>query len=243
MTVSTHLRSIALFAHLRETELEAIAAMARSRDFPKNSLILSPRDAVDTFYVVIRGNVKSTLIAEDGREVILSLLGPGDFFGELALFDDDVSMATAIAMEPTTLLCLRREDLYRGMLEMPGVAIGLLRSLSRRLAEADHKIGGLILLGVSGRIAHLLLQLADQHDGRRISNPPTHQTMAQLVGSSRETVSRVLSDFASSGIITLSRAAIVIENAPALELATGHLRRMRTPRSAYDGSTNRRSLA
>jgi hypothetical protein len=89
----------------------------------------------------------------------------------------------------------------------------------------------------------LLLQLADQHDGRRISNPPTHQTMAQLVGSSRETVSRVLSDFASSGIITLSRAAIVIENAPALELATGHLRRMRTPRSAYDGSTNRRSLA
>lgn len=243
MTATTQLRGIPLFSQLREAELEQIAQITHLRDFPKKSLILSGGDAGDTFYVVVSGQVKSMLIAEDGREVILSMLGPGDVIGELALFDDMPAPATAIAVKDSQLLVLRRDDLYRELMALPGVAIGLLRSLSRRLQEADYKIGGLILLDVPGRVSHLLLQLAEQNDGHSIPTPPTHQVMAQMVGSSRETVSRVLSDFVSHGILSASKGSIVIENRSALELATGHLRRIRTPPSSYDGVHDRRQPA
>jgi CRP/FNR family cyclic AMP-dependent transcriptional regulator len=242
MTATTLLRGISLFAQLRESELEQVGQLARVRDYAKNSVIVSGTGPGDTLYIVGSGKVKSMLIAEDGREVILSMLGAGEFFGEMALFDDDPGTTTVIATEPSQLLLLRRDDLYRQVMEMPGVAIGLLRSLSRRLKEADHKIGGLILLDVPGRVSHLLLQLAAPHDGQRIVKPPTHQVMAQMVGSSRETVSRVLSDFASNGIITTVKGAIILENREALEAATGHLRRLWAPRPAYDGQQERRRL-
>ncbi len=242
MTATTLLRGISLFAQLRESELEQIGQLAHIRDFPKNSVIVSGTGPGDTLYIIIAGKVKSMLIAEDGREVILSMLGAGEFFGKMALFDDDPGTSTVIAAEQSQLLLLRRDDLYRQVMEMPGVAIGLLRSLSRRLKEADHKIGGLILLDVPGRVSHLLLQLAAPHDGQRIPKPPTHQVMAQMVGSSRETVSRVLSDFASHGIISVPKGAIIIENREALEAATGHLRRLWAPRPTYDGQQERRRL-
>ncbi|MGH7668901.1 MAG: Crp/Fnr family transcriptional regulator [Gemmatimonadaceae bacterium] len=240
MTATTLLRGISLFAQLREAELERIGQLAHIRDYPKNSVIVSGTSSGDTLYIIVAGKVKSMLIAEDGREVILSMLGAGEFFGEMALFDDDPSTTSVIAAEGSQLLLLRRDDLYRQVMEMPGVAIGLLRSLSRRLKEADHKIGGLILLDVPGRVSHLLLQLAAPHDGQRIPKPPTHQVMAQMVGSSRETVSRVLSDFSAHGIITTTRSEIVIENRAALEAATGHLRRLWAPRPTYDGQQERR---
>jgi CRP/FNR family transcriptional regulator, cyclic AMP receptor protein len=240
MTATTHLRGIGLFTHLREAELAEVARVAQIRDYPKNSLIRSRSGAADSLYVVVSGRVKSMLIAEDGREVILAMLGPGEFFGEMALLDEDPSAVTAIAVEDSRLLVLRRDDLYREMMALPGMAIGLLRSLSRRLQDADYKIGGLVLLDVPGRIAHLLLQLADQHDGRHLPNPPTRQVMAQMVGSTRETVSRVLGEFASHGIVATRGGAIEIRNREALELATGHMRRTRSRPHGADGRLERR---
>jgi CRP/FNR family transcriptional regulator, cyclic AMP receptor protein len=242
MTATTLLRGISLFAQLRESELDQIGQLAHVREYSKNSIILSGTGPGDTLYIVISGKVKSMLIAEDGREVILSMLGAGEFFGEMALFDDDPGATTVIASEESQLLLLRRDDLYRQVMEMPGVAIGLLRSLSRRLKEADHKIGGLILLDVPGRVSHLLLQLAVPYDGKRIPKPPTHQVMAQMVGSSRETVSRVLGEFSSHGIISIPKGEIILENREALEMATGHLRRLWAPRPGYDGHQERRRI-
>ncbi len=245
MTVTSYLRTIPLFAQLRENDLEELARVARPRDFPKNALIVSGHDALDTFCVIVSGRVKSMLIAEDGREVILSIRQAGEFFGEMALFEDDAPTTTVMAMEDSRLLTLHREDLYRIVMAMPGVALGLLRSLCRRLQEADHKIGGLILLDVPGRVCHLLLQLADQGDGRHIPKAPTHQLIGQMVGSTRESVSRALGDLAGQGVITVAQRNITIENREALESAAGHVRRSHplAGTAPFDGTHDRRRPA
>lgn len=241
MTVISHLRSIPLFAQLRENDLEELARAAHARDYPKHSLIVSGSDTLDTFYAIVSGRVKAMLIAEDGREVILSIRDPGEFFGEMALFGD-APAATVIAMEDSRLVQLRREDLYRIVLATPGLALGLLRTMGKRLQEADDKIGGLILLDVPGRVCHLLLKLADQGDGVHIPKPPTHQIIGQMVGSTRESVSRALGDLATQGVISVAHRGITIENREALEIAAGHGRRVRPPQpaAAYDGVHDRR---
>lgn len=215
------LRNVPLFADLSDPEVGRIAEVTRERSYPKNSVILFEDDPGDALYVVVTGLVKVVLIGEDGREVILSVLKEGDFFGEMALIDDEPRSAHVIAMEDANLLVLRREDFHQRLRETPNMSVGLLRAMTRRLREADEKIGGLVLLDVNGRVAKLLLRLADEHDGVHITRRITHHTIAQMVGSSRETVSRTIRDLADRGLIEVSRKAIAIKNRPALESAAG----------------------
>jgi CRP/FNR family cyclic AMP-dependent transcriptional regulator len=172
-------------------------------------------------YVVDRGQVKVVLTGEDGREVILSVLGDGDFFGEMALIDDLPRSAHVIAMESSKLIVLYRDDFRRCLEETPRIALGMLQALSRRLRRADDKIGGLVLLDVPGRIARLLIELADEGDGTTISRRITHQTMGQMVGSSRETVSRTIRDLVDRGLVCVSRKTIEIRDRSGLEAAAG----------------------
>lgn len=221
MSVAQFLRQIPLFSHLSETDIARLAEAARERNYPRNSVILFEDDPGDSLYVVVTGQVKVVLIGEDGREVILSVLNEGNFFGEMALIDDEPRSAHVIAMQDSNLLVLRREDFQRRLQETPTIALGLLRELSRRLRKADDKIGGLVLLDVNGRVARLLLQMADENDGKNITRRVTHHTIAQMIGSSRETVSRTIRDLADRGLIDVSRKAIVIRDRPALEAAAG----------------------
>jgi CRP/FNR family cyclic AMP-dependent transcriptional regulator len=161
------------------------------------------------------------LIGEDGREVILSVLGVGEFFGEMALIDDEPRSAHVIAMEDSTLLVLRREDFQGILKQSPGIALALLRELSRRLRRVDEKVGSLVLLDVNGRVAQLLLELADEEGGERITRKLTHHTIAQMIGSSRETVSRTMRELVDKGLIEVSRKDIVIRDRGALEAAGG----------------------
>jgi CRP/FNR family cyclic AMP-dependent transcriptional regulator len=239
MTAVSTLRSVPLFARLRESDLENLLRVLRARDYSKNSVILFAHDPCDAFYVLLSGQVKVMLIAEDGREVILSLMHPGDFFGEQSLLDDEPHYASVIATDDSRLLVLRRDDFQRSIHEMPGIAFGLLRALCARLQEADNKIGGLILLDVTGRVCHLLLQLADRADGKKILEPPTHQIIAQMVGSSRETVSRTFGTLADQGLIAVSRREITILNREAIEVAAGHPARKRTERGTPPTSERR----
>jgi len=221
MAVAQTLRGVPLFRELTEDELGRVAAAARERTYPRNSVILFEDDPGDALFVVVGGQVKVVLIGEDGREVILSVLGPGDFFGEMSLIDDEPRSAHVIAMEDARLLVLRREDFQHALEEHPRIAIGLLRALSRRLRRADDKIGALVLLDVTGRVAKLLLELADEQDGVTITRKLTHHTIAQMVGSSRETVSRTMRDLVERGLIAVNRQAIVIQDRGALERAAG----------------------
>ncbi len=221
MTLAPVLRRVPLFAELSEAEIARLGDIARDRSYPKNSVILFEDDPGDSLYVVVTGLVKVVLIGEDGREVILSVLKEGDFFGEMSLIDDQPRSAHVIAMEDSNLVVLRREDFQHRLREAPSISLGMLRALSRRLREADEKIGGLVLLDVNGRVAKLLLTMADENDGVHITRRVTHHTIAQMVGSSRETVSRTMRDLAERGLIEVTRKVITIRNRPALQSAAG----------------------
>jgi CRP-like cAMP-binding protein len=211
------LATIPLFSGLQRDELQRFADLTRERSYPKGSVILFQDDPGDSLFVLRSGRVKVVLIGEDGREVILGVLEPGAHFGELALIDDQPRSAHVIAMEDANLLILRREDFRRRVEANPSVAWALLTELSRRLRRADVKIGGLVLLDVPGRIARLLLDLADEAGSATIEKPLTHQTIAQMIGASRETVSRAMKDFQDAGLITVERRKIAVGNREALE--------------------------
>jgi CRP/FNR family transcriptional regulator, cyclic AMP receptor protein len=221
MLVVETLRTIPLFSQCRDSELEQLGHAFVTRDYPKNSVILSAHDPGDTFYVLLNGQVKVMIVAEDGREVILTLMHNGDFFGEGALFKRDSHGASVVTMQDSRLLVLRRDDLYRFLMGMPGVALGLLRSMTVRLQAAGETIGGLVLLDVTGRVSRLLLQLSEECKSDAITEVPTHQIMAQIVGSSRETVSRTIGELAARGWITNSREGITIRDRDALIVAAG----------------------
>lgn len=213
------LSRVPLLASLPEGDLAAFAALLRERRYPKGSMILAQGDAGESLYLIASGQVKVVLIHEDGREVILSVLGAGAFFGEMALLDQEPRSAHVVAMTDATLLQLRREDFQARLRSGPDVAIALLRELSRRLRRADETIASLMLLDVNGRIANLLLELADEEGGQRITRRLTHATIGQMVGASRETVSRTMRSLVNREILRVSRKEILLLDRAALRLA------------------------
>jgi len=221
MSVANALRSVPLFTELRDEDMERISQVARDRPYRKNSVIVFEEDPGDALYVVKKGQVKVVLVGEDGREVILSTLKQDEFFGEMALIDDEPRSATVIAMEDSTLLVVRRQDFQNLLDDCPRIAVGLLRALTKRLRQADQQIGGLVLLDVPGRIARLLLEKADEHDGVHVKQKLTHHMIAQMIGSSRETVSRSIRSLVERGLITTSRAGIAVADRKAMEAAAG----------------------
>jgi CRP-like cAMP-binding protein len=206
-----------LFGGLDQIELQRFGELTREKFYPRGSVILFENDPGDSLFVVRQGRVKVVLIGEDGREVILGVLGVGEHFGELSLIDDRPRSAHVIAMDDSHLLVLRREDFRKRVESSPAVAWSLLTEMSRRLRRADEKIGGLVLLDVPGRIARLLLDLAAETGGETIEKALTHQTIAQMIGASRETVSRAMKDFQDANWVTVERRRITISDRVALE--------------------------
>lgn len=213
--VTEFLATVPLFSGLAPAEIASFAEVTREKTYPKGSVIVFEDDPGDALYIVRSGRVKVVLVAEDGREVILGLLGVGEHFGELSLIDDGPRSAHVIATEDSVLLVLRRDEFRRRVESAPSVAWQMMRELSRRLRVADGKIGGLVLLDVPGRIARLLLDHADEHG--RIEKPLTHQTIAQMIGASRETVSRTMKDFQDCDWISVERRRIALTDRVALK--------------------------
>jgi CRP/FNR family cyclic AMP-dependent transcriptional regulator len=216
-TTADFLATVPLFRSLAPAEVNAFSLMAREKSYPKGSVILFEDDPGDSLFVVRAGRVKVVLVAEDGREVILGILGVGEHFGELSLIDDQPRSAHVVAMEESTLLVLRREDFRRRVEQNPAVAWALLLELSRRLRRADDKIGSLVLLDVPGRIARMILDAATEGGSELIDKPLTHQTIAHVIGASRETVSRAMREFVEAGWVSTERRRIRITDRAALE--------------------------
>ncbi len=234
MMAGSTLRVVPLFSQLRENDLEQLARLLRTRDYRKNAVIVLSGQPAHALCVMLSGQAKVLTTAEDGRVVILSIVRNGDFFGEAALLDDEPHTATVVATEDSRLLMLQREDFHRCIQEMPRMVLGLLRALCARLRAADQTIGGLILLDVPGRVARLLLQLATRSAGAQILDPPTHETIAQMIGSTRETVSRTIRGLADRKLIDVARRRIAIRDRHALEIAAGWSRRSRIPEPEHD---------
>jgi CRP-like cAMP-binding protein len=221
-SIPAFLGTVPLFKSLDLEEREKFAELVREKSYPKGSVILFEDDPGDALFVVRKGRVKVVLLAEDGREVILGLLGVSEHFGELSLIDDQPRSAHVIAMEESSILVLRREDFRRRVEASPVVAWALLQELSRRLRRADEKIGTLVLLDVPGRIARMLLDAAEECGNDLIDKPFTHQTIAQVIGASRETVSRAMREFQDSGWVATERRHIRVLNKSALRERAQH---------------------
>jgi CRP/FNR family transcriptional regulator, cyclic AMP receptor protein len=209
-------RQVSIFSDLDPASADALERLAERRAFGEGAVVVSAEDPGDALFVLVRGKVKVVLYGESGREVILSIFKtPGDFFGEMALLDDAPRSATVMAVEPSTLLVLSRADFRAHLERHPRTALGILTELSRRLRRADAIIGDLALLDVFGRLAAKLRQLAEAdgeavEGGVLIRQRPTQAEIAATIGTSRETVSRALSELVRRGDVVMSGKRLLI---------------------------------
>jgi CRP/FNR family transcriptional regulator, cyclic AMP receptor protein len=183
-------------------------------------LFLEGQDG-DRLYVVLDGKMKLTRAAADGRENLVSVLGPGEMFGELSLFDPRPRTSTASAVTDATLAALAHDALRPWLRERPEVSMHMLQALARRLRRANDLNADLVFTDVPGRVAKNLLDLADRFgqqeaDGLHVHHDLTQEELAQLVGASRETVNKALADFAARGWLQISARSVLILDAERL---------------------------
>lgn len=204
------LRTIPLFAHVDDHDLAQIAAASTIRSYNKNSIILTEGDTSSSLYIILSGEVKVFVSDEDGRTNIINRLGPGDYFGELSLIDEQPRSASIEALSKCQLSILTRPYFISYLEANPRVAIRLLEGMGARLRITTDHAKDLALMDVFGRIANVLLKSAREEDGQMITPPLTQQDIADQVGASREMVSRILKDLRTGGYITLDGKRIII---------------------------------
>jgi CRP/FNR family transcriptional regulator, cyclic AMP receptor protein len=210
-------KKIPLFSSLKDEELEAISKVSLVKNYPKDKLILIADEEGDALFIIRSGKVKVTSFSESGKEVIFSLLSEGDFFGDMSLLDGKPRSASVVTLEESSVYILRRVDFNRIVEKHPNIALKLLMELTSRLRKADERIESLALLNVSGRVAGILLQLAEESgrktpEGILIRSRPTHQDLANMVGTTRETVTRILKQMETRNYIILSGKDLTIIN-------------------------------
>jgi CRP/FNR family cyclic AMP-dependent transcriptional regulator len=213
-TVSTAvLKAVPLFASFPEDQLRVLATMVVRKSAPRSNTIMAGGDPTDSLYIVLSGRLKVMMSDSDGKEVILSILGPGEFFGEMGLIDDEPRSASVVTIEPCELLQLAKRDFNKCLAENFEMAMAVMRGLVRRLREADRKIGSLALLDVYGRVARLLLDMSETVDGEKVvTKRLPKQDIAKMIGASREMVSRVMKDLQMGGYIEMRGSNIVLRD-------------------------------
>jgi len=210
---STVLRTVPLFASVPDEQLRMLATVVTRRSATRGSIIIAAGDPTDSLYIILSGRLKVMMSDAEGKEVILSLLGAGEFFGEMGLIDDNPRSASVVAIEPCELLAITRRDFRKCMTENAEMAMAVMRGLVRRLREADRKIGSLALLDVYGRVARLLLDMSETVDGQKmVTKRLPKQDIAKMIGASREMVSRVMKDLQTGGYIEMRGSTILLRD-------------------------------
>lgn len=213
-TVSTTvLRAVPLFSGVPDEQLRTLATVVMRKSVSRGATIMVAGDQTDSLYIILSGRLKVMMSDAEGKEVILSILGPGEFFGEMGLIDDSPRSASVVAIEPCELLSIAKRDFSKCLAENFEITMAVMRGLVRRLREADRKIGSLALLDVYGRVARLLLDMADTVDGQKmVTKRLPKQDIAKMIGASREMVSRVMKDLQLGGYIEMRGSTIVLHD-------------------------------
>jgi CRP/FNR family cyclic AMP-dependent transcriptional regulator len=210
------LRTVPIFSEMPEADITALARLTSRRTCPKDTVVFFENEEGDSFFCIVAGRIKVTILGDDGREVILSVLGRGDFFGEMALLDNEPRSATAIAVEDTELLSLHRNDFQSVLSDNRSIMSALIKILTARLRRANHQISTLALLDVYGRVARVIVDTARDEgkrlkDGRIAFRRATHQEIANRIGTTRETVTRMLKDLERQGLIHIDGKEVVVQ--------------------------------
>jgi CRP-like cAMP-binding protein len=211
------LKYVPIFTDLDQTTLDKIAELGNFRKFEKDAVILLENETGSALFVIVCGKVKVSRNSDDGREVILTILSDSDFFGEMAILDGQNRSANVTAIEETELFIIQRSDFLDLLYNHPEVSISLLQELTKRLRGADMKIKSLSLKDAEGKVATVILQLADdigkiKQGVVEIDKLPFQHDLANMAGTSRETISRTLHTFAKKGLIELEGTKLRIIN-------------------------------
>lgn len=216
------MRRSPLFAALDDDAAQTLLEnMVKSR-MERGDVLFHEGDQGDKLYVIVEGKIKLGRTSADGRENLLAILGPGEMFGELSLFDPGPRTATATAIAETQILGLSNEQLQRFITSRPYVAGTLLAALARRLRRTNENLADLVFTDVPGRVAKALLDLSRRfgrpvENGVMVAHDLTQEELAQLVGASRETVNKALADFASRGWLKLEARAVLLQDLDRLQ--------------------------
>ena len=208
-------RRAPLFTALDEAAALSLRASMDSVKIAKGSILFKEGDDGEHLYVIIDGKLKLGTSSGDGRENLLSILGPGEMFGELSLFDPGPRTSTATAVTEAKLLSLSHEKVIPWLKQNPEVSLQLLTRLSQRLRRTNEAVGDLVFSDVPGRVAKALIDLGDRFgkttpEGLLVNHDLTQEELAQLVGASRETVNKALADFAGRGWLKLDGRSVLI---------------------------------
>lgn len=217
VTTSMFLKKVPLFAELSEPELRHCAEIAHERRYKKHEVIFHAGDHGSVFFILKSGSVRVTIEDRDGREAILQIFYPRDFFGEMALLDDWRRSATVLAMERTVALVIEKQHFLTLLQRIPQLAMHLVHILCRRLRKANERIASLAFFDASGKVAKVFLDLTAEQGiqtarGLALDLNMTRQEIANLAGVSRETLTRTLNEYQKAGVMMVERRRITILN-------------------------------
>jgi CRP/FNR family cyclic AMP-dependent transcriptional regulator len=206
------LKNVPLFSSFSDQQLSTLAPAVQHRRFPRGSYVIRAGEETDALYIILAGHAKVLIPDDDGNEVILSMMGPNDFFGEMGLLDDQPRSASVETVEACEMLRISRGAFLNCLKDNFDAAMLIIRNLVKRLREADRKIESLALIDVYGRVARLLIEMAKQQpDGQWVvEKAPPKQEIARMIGASREMVSRVVKDLNDKGVIRAEKRRIVV---------------------------------
>jgi CRP-like cAMP-binding protein len=209
------LKYIPLFSELSEKDLKEIIKLAVRQVYKKDNMILIEEEIGSTMFIILEGRVKISRISEEGREVILSILSEGDFFGEMSILDGQNRSANVVTLDDSKIMIIRREDFLQMLHDYPQIAINLLKELAHRLRRSDSQIKSLSLQNATGKVASTLLRIADDsgkiHMGQvEIPRLPPQQDLANMAGTSRETISRVIKALTKEGYLKKEGSRLII---------------------------------
>jgi CRP/FNR family cyclic AMP-dependent transcriptional regulator len=207
------LQTLPIFESMPVVRMEALGRVASLRHVPRGGVVLREGENTNAIYFILNGALKVLVSDADGREVILTILGRGELFGEMGAIDNHPRSATVVATQPSDLVMVTKSDFQQILFDNFEVSLGIMRGLANRLRLADRKIESLALLDVYGRVARLLLDLSEvSGDHRVVTRPITKQDIAKMIGASREMVSRVMKDLQLQGLIEESGDIIIIHD-------------------------------
>lgn len=205
------LKTVPLFSSLTDEQLRLLSPFVQLRSYPRSTFILRAGEETDALYVILSGRVKVLIPDEEGHEVILTMMGPHEFFGEMGLLDDQPRSASVETLEQCDMLRFSKAGFMNCLKDNFELAMLVIRNLVRRLRDADRKIESLALIDVYGRVARLIIDLSEEIDGQWIvTRAPPKQEIAHMIGASREMVSRVVKDLQQKGLIRTEKRKIFI---------------------------------
>ncbi len=205
------LKNVPLFSSFTDQQLALLLPAVQHRRYPRGSYVIRAGEETDALYIILAGKAKVLIPDDDGNEVILSVIGPNEFFGEMGLLDDLPRSASVETMEPCEMLRITRSAFLACLKDNFDAALVIIRNLVKRLRDADRKIESLALIDVYGRVARLLIEMAQPVDGQWIiEKAPPKQEIARMIGASREMVSRVVKDLHDKGVIRAEKRKIYV---------------------------------